>query len=386
MQKRTIFLGLGAIAALVLIAIPIILIPGQAGVDMRPVPAIADAEHAATIEAMRPPKRERPVIALITRNDGTEVADFLTSFGVLRRADVADVVVVAERAEPVKLYPARLFIDVDATTAAFDQQYPDGADYVVVPAMDPGTDPFIAAWIIAQYEKGAKIISVCNGSRMVGTAGLLDGRRSTGHWSAVNELRSKYPGMQYVADRRYVTDNGLTTSTGITASVPTMLALVEAIGGRDKAAEVAADLGVTTWDARHHSASFQLTPEHMKTFVRNTISIWRRERLGLPIADGVDEVALGLTSDAYSRTQLADVVIFGAADVRTAHGLVLHPETSQETANVGKTLALPSDRPGAVLEQVLPDISDRYDRQTADIVTLVMEYPWAAAAGQVATR
>jgi len=35
--------------------------------------------------------------------------------------------------------------------------------------------------------------------------------------------------MQWVRDRRYVVDRGVATSTGITASVPLMLALVEAL-------------------------------------------------------------------------------------------------------------------------------------------------------------
>jgi hypothetical protein len=49
-------------------------------------------------------RRERPVIAIATFNEATEVSDFLSAYGVLRRADVADLTVVAERAEPVWLY------------------------------------------------------------------------------------------------------------------------------------------------------------------------------------------------------------------------------------------------------------------------------------------
>ncbi len=102
---------------------------------------------------------------------------------------------VAERAETVQLYPARLAIEPDETIAAFDaQRLPDGADYIVVPAMDPGTDPvLIADWLLAQRNKGATIVSICNGSRILANAGLLDGRRATGHWSAVAELQKNQP-------------------------------------------------------------------------------------------------------------------------------------------------------------------------------------------------
>ena len=201
---------------------------------------------------------------------------------------------------------------------------------------------------------------------------------TTAHWSAINELRQKHPTMEYVTDRRYVTDDGVTTSTGISASIPTMLALIEAIAGSAKARAVADGLGVADWDAQHSSASFALKPEHMKTFVRNTLSLWRRERVGLPVADGVDEVALGLTADAWSRTQLTELVMVGPSQIRTRHGLVFRPPASPETG--ARMLApLPYEAPARVLETELPGIEQRYDRQTADIVTLVMEYPWTRA-------
>ena len=48
---------------------------------------------------------------------------------------------------------------------------------------------------------------------------------------------------------------------------------------------------MANWDARHLSSSFQLTWEHQKTFLRNWLSFWRRETIGVPVSEGVDEVA-----------------------------------------------------------------------------------------------
>ena len=388
MRKRTILIGVGALLLAALVAAPIVLAPGPSVATTLPAEAIAEAEQAATIEAMRPPKRERPVIAIVAWNNATEVSDILSAYGVLKRADVADVTVVAERDERVQLY-YNLSIDPEATMAAFDERYPDGADYLVIPAMDPGTDPFIAAWIVAQRDKGATIVSICNGSRMMGTAGLLDGRRATGHWSAVPELQKKYPTMEWVPDRRYVADDGVVTSTGITANVPVMIALVEAIGGRDVAERVAGELGVESWDARHRSAAFELTGEHKKTFVRNVLSFWRHETVGIPLVEGVDEVALGFMSDAYGRTQLAKVVTVApnGEAVRSKHGLMIWPDQAAETAKIDVMLpAPPIDAPATTLEQELPKIAARYDLQTAAIVALTMEYPWRAGGTQVASR
>ena len=45
--------------------------------------------------ALKPPKRQRPVIAVIGINDATETTDYLMPTGILRRADVADVLLLA---------------------------------------------------------------------------------------------------------------------------------------------------------------------------------------------------------------------------------------------------------------------------------------------------
>src|SRR5688572_16543550 len=63
---------------------------------------VDEAEQSRAIEALRPGTTARPVIAIVTNNEGTEVADLLSTFGVLRQADVADVVVVAEKQAPVR--------------------------------------------------------------------------------------------------------------------------------------------------------------------------------------------------------------------------------------------------------------------------------------------
>ena len=384
MRKRNIFfLSLGALVVVAAIAAPILLSPGPVAVASGPVAPLDAAEQAAIIEAMRPTKRERPVIAIVARNAATEVSDLFSAYGVLKRADVADVTLVAEKKEPIHLFETVFTVDPEDTFAAFDQQHPDGADYVVVPAMDPGTDPVVADWIVAQKNKGAMVVSICNGSKTVGFAGLLDGRRATGHWSALDELQKKYPTMVRVPDRRYVVDDGLVTSTGITSNVPVMLALVEAIGGRDVVERVAGELGVSHWDARHHSADFELTTEHKKTYIRNAITIWRQETIAIPLVEGVDEIALGLVADAYSRSELANVVIVSPKGkaVRSKHGLVLHPVQAAEMV-VAKEIfpPPPTAKPAMALEAELPRIAARYDRPTAAYVALVMEYPWAGAA------
>jgi transcriptional regulator GlxA family with amidase domain len=101
----------------------------------------------------------------------------------------------------VTLYPA-LEVEPQATVAAFDARHPDGADYVIVPAMSRDDDPAALQWIRRQAAKGAIVIGVCAGAKVVGNAGLLDGKRGTTHWYYLEALRDDHPAMHYVEDRR----------------------------------------------------------------------------------------------------------------------------------------------------------------------------------------
>jgi hypothetical protein len=68
-------------------------------------PPIAREEADATIAALKPPKRQRPLIAIIGVNDSSETTDYLMPYGILQRADVADVVTLGTKQGPMSLFP-----------------------------------------------------------------------------------------------------------------------------------------------------------------------------------------------------------------------------------------------------------------------------------------
>jgi transcriptional regulator GlxA family with amidase domain len=345
-------------------------------------PPIAQAETEAMLAGLKPPKRVRPLIAVIGINSGTETTDYLMPTGVLRRADIADVMLLATEPGPVTLYPA-LAVVPDATLAEFDARHSDGADYVIVPAMQRDDDPAVLSWIKAQAGKGAMIIGVCVGATIVANTGLLDGKRATTHWYYLDAMRKKHPSIHYVPDRRIVVDAGVATTTGITASMPLSLTLIEAIAGREKAEAVARDLGLTAWDARHVSAAFTFTRPFAATAMGNTLAFWNHERLGIELAPGMDEVSLALVADAWSRTFRSRALTFAAkADaIQTRSGLRILPD--QATANWPAERSLPAlgdRRPAEALDQALHAIELRYGARTADVVVMQLEYPRQATA------
>jgi putative intracellular protease/amidase len=346
--------------------------PARPAVQM---PAIAPEEKAAMLAALKPPKRARPLIAVVGLNDATETTDYLVPTGILRRADVADVQLLATAPGPVKLYPA-LTVQADATVAQFDARHPDGADYVIVPAMNRDDDPAVLAWLRGQARKGATIIGVCAGAKVVGAAGLLDGRRATTHWYFVQDLLARHPSIRYVADRRMVVDRGVATTTGISASMPMMLTLIEAIAGERKAMAVGRELGLPEWDARHDSGAFQLTRPFATTVLGNVLAFWRREQVGLELRPGMDEASLALVADAWSRTYRSKAVAFAdsAQAVVTRHGIRVIPEQAA-AKRPAKRLVQADRKPTDALEQTLQAIGVAYGDATARVVTMQLEYP-----------
>jgi putative intracellular protease/amidase len=340
-------------------------------------PPIDKQETDALLAALKPSKRQRPLIAIIGINDATETTDYLMPYGVLRRADVAEVTLLATNPGPVHLFPV-LTVEPQATIAQFDAQHPDGADYVIVPAMSRDDDPAAVAWITAQAAKGALIIGVCAGAKVVASTGLLDSKRGTTHWYYLEELRKKHPSIQYVANRRFVLDRGVVTTTGITASMPMALTLIEAIAGRSTAERVANDIGLTQWDARHDSHVFQFTRPFALTAIGNTVAIWNREQLGFELEAGLDEVALALVADAWSRTYRSRALMWSPSEgaKETRNGVRVRPDRVAATWPLEHSIpAIAGKKPGSALDHALNGIADRYGRHTADFVAMQLEYP-----------
>jgi putative intracellular protease/amidase len=339
-------------------------------------PIVPQAEIDAMLAALKSPKAGRPLVAIIGLNDATETTDYLMPTGILRRADIADVMTISTEPGPVKLYPA-LVVEADATIETFDARHPEGPDYVIVPAMSRDDDPAVTAWLRKQAKSGAVIIGICAGVKVVAAAGLLNDRRATTHWYYLKDMLNHDPSIRYVADRRIVVDRGVATTTGITASMPMMLTLIEAIAGRDKAEAVASDLGLDRWDARHHSGAFKLTRPFVTTVLGNRLAFWNHDRFGIALEPGADEMSLALITDAWSRTYRSRVELFAAspATVTTRSGVRLLPD-SVTAAWTGERLPLAANtRPTEALDKALQNIGARYGQGTARVVAMQLEYP-----------
>jgi transcriptional regulator GlxA family with amidase domain len=336
-------------------------------------------EVTDTLAALKPPKRARPVVAVLGLNEGSETTDYLVPYGVIKRSGAADVFALGIKPGPVKLMPT-LTIVPDTTAADFDQRFPAGADYVIVPAMHVADDPQILAWIRAQSAHGAIVVGVCAGAIVLANAGVLHDKRATTHWFRVTDLLKADPTIRYTADRRYVVDQRAVTTTGVSASLPVALAIVAAIAGRERADSLAAELGAGAWGAEHDSAQFGMSANVVIAYATNLLAFWRHESVGIPVAGGVDAIALAFTSNAYASTHLGQVRTLAAdtAPIVMHQGLRLIPDGRIGEAETAFTLPpLTADAPAAALDRALVDIDARYGARTARVVRLELEYPQA---------
>lgn len=338
------------------------------------------SEHAKTIEALKPPKRARPVIAVVVDEEGSETTDTIVPHAVLALSGLADVHVVAASRDPVELFPA-LTIVPQMTFEEFDDRYREGADYVIVPASHRNDSPTLVPWIRQQADGDATVIGICAGARTVAAAGLLRGRRGTTHWYEIEDLRKEEPGLIPVKDRRYVVDDGIVTTTGVTASIPVSLALVEAIGGVPRAQALATRIGVSSWTAAHNSEAFSVTREAVWAAISGRVAFWNRQSIGIRVEDGNSAIALALTADAWARTDRShSIAIATQPRVKLDSGLAL-ADLRNATTKVSTEVEITRGPAARALNETLAAISKAYGEDVARYVATQVEHAWGE--GQV---
>jgi transcriptional regulator GlxA family with amidase domain len=170
--------------------------------------------------------------------DGLTALDAIGPYEVLRSVPGWEVEFVAKARGEIRTDSGFLGLSADRSLDEVDQ-----ADIVLVPG-GKGNRPLLAdeevlAWLRRLDQGSTWTTSVCTGSLLLGAAGLLEGRRATGHWLFLEQLRGY--GAEPVRDR-YVEDGKLVTAAGVSAGIDMALYLVGREAG--PAAAQAVQLGI----------------------------------------------------------------------------------------------------------------------------------------------
>jgi transcriptional regulator GlxA family with amidase domain len=134
----------------------------------------------------------------------------------------ATITFVAEEPGPKRTDIGSLALTADASLAELEHPevllVPGGPGQTAL--MEPGP---VHDWLRAAHETSTWTTSVCTGSLILAAAGLLEGKRATSNWQALDELRG-FGGVDVVAER-VVFDGKLATAAGVTAGIDMALSL-----------------------------------------------------------------------------------------------------------------------------------------------------------------
>lgn len=94
-------------------------------------------------------------------------------------------------------------------------------------------------WIKDIGPKSELVLSVCTGSLVLQSAGMLDGLNATTHWGSISRLREQAPNTNVMENVRYVDNGQIVTSAGVSAGIDMSLHVVAKLLGFDTAKNAA---------------------------------------------------------------------------------------------------------------------------------------------------
>lgn len=364
-----------------------------------PLPAAASASVALEVPAAHDPGR--PTVAIVLGEISSEVTDVLGPYAMFARSGAYNVYVVAANRAPhtlsggLDLVPQISFAELDALPG-------DGPAIVVAPAMaainDPANRPLLD-WLRQRAAAGSIMFSWCTGAQVLAAAGLLDGRAATAHWGDLGMLERQYPNVRWQRGLRYVDEGAVITSAGLTSGIDATLHLLERLHGPALAERLAAEL--------RYPADFAASPAMEQyemgaadwVYIVNMAFYWPKQRTGVWLDPGVDELELAAVFDIYTASWTDQAFTLGAApSVRSRDGLQLLPrwvapqlpEVDQvllgdpaggATAQAGRNDAAPPDpepAAGFVVAPILERFAAERNGPTARFAARRLEYRSAA--------
>ena len=93
----------------------------------------------------------------------------------------------------------------------------------------------LVSWINGQYANGAEVASLCVGAFLLGSTGLLDGKKCSTHWGFQNEFREMYPNITVVDGSIITEEERIYSSGGANSYWNLLLHLVEKYTDRETA-------------------------------------------------------------------------------------------------------------------------------------------------------
>ena len=182
--------------------------------------------------------------------DEVEVLDFAGPFEVFSRTRLLKGAESRRSNDSAPFNPFTVSIDKKSLTATGGLKIIADYTFNNFPKIDilivPGgygtrtllNNEILLKWIKAVSDKANITASVCTGSLLLAKAGLLEGKRATTHWGAIEALKSISKDIHVISDRRVVNDE-IITSAGVSSGIDMAFMIVETLYGEEVSADTA---------------------------------------------------------------------------------------------------------------------------------------------------
>ena len=180
--------------------------------------------------------------------DEVEVLDFAGPFEVFSRTRLLKGAESRRSNDSAPFNPFTVSIDKKSLTATGGLKIIADYTFNNFPKIDilivPGgygtrtllNNEILLKWIKAVSDKANITASVCTGSLLLAKAGLLEGKRATTHWGAIEALKSISKDIHVISDRRVVNDE-IITSAGVSSGIDMAFMIVENLYGEEVASD-----------------------------------------------------------------------------------------------------------------------------------------------------
>jgi putative intracellular protease/amidase len=369
------------------------------------------APQAAPAEGWPPatPVSEgRLAVAVVLGASGSVITDAVGPYEVFARSQGFFVYTVSA-SRPTAMLSGGLAVVPDYSLDDVDAGLAPEPEVVVVPAVaapNGRKEAPLREWIGRRVDRGAHLLGVCNGSRLLAATGLLDGRRATSHWSSIRGLGRSRPQVDWVRGQRYVQDGTLTTTAGVTSGVFGALRVVEQLAGAGEAQRVGQELAYPGWvlDGPIGIPEQRWMPRDLASLLAVAFP-WRRPTIGVGLLDGAGELDIAAPFELYANSFAAHTVPIAAnRTITTRHGLRLiatptdatapdmdrlivpaahttdevDPQLLTWAADRGLKVELPNGGQAAgafSFDAMLGDLASHSDQTTARVTAKTIEYP-----------
>ncbi|HLP53978.1 MAG TPA: helix-turn-helix domain-containing protein [Fluviicola sp.] len=168
----------------------------------------------------------------------------------------------------------------------------DQTDLIIVPASlirsyetASENNKLLIDWLARQYSQGAEIASMCAGSFMLASSGILSGKTCSTHWALSEKFKDLYPDVNLQTDQLITDENGIYTNGGAYSFLNLLLYLIGKFYDRqtaiyctkyfqiDSDRNMQAEFSIFSGHKKHHDEAILAAQKFLEENFRDKISI-----------------------------------------------------------------------------------------------------------------